>query len=178
MTHEPDIFGYLATSKISEITTDLLDDSTKETYANRSNVKFWKGPISIWATVRASRTYPGGHPIPESGSIVSITCAAGDNITIQPPGSEIWRLTGMDMTGVGGTAEAMIAYFDGSAAQRVGSGLVIPTAGSIIGAYGAVSDIQALSLPVILTNSLWWVVTETGSAQNIDIVYSYQKVSL
>jgi hypothetical protein len=173
---ERTIYEQLTGVTVDDATVEQLD-FTKNTFVDEKSIEYWRGVISISKILEASRTYPHGLPVPDSGTIVSVTCAAGDNITIQPPGSEIWMMMGMDMTGVGGSAEAMIAYFDGSAPQKVGHSLVIPTTGAIIGAYGAVSDVQILN-PIILTNSLWWVVTETGSTNNMDIVYSYQKVSL
>lgn len=84
----------------------------------------------------------------------------------------------MDLKGDGGSGTVNIAFFDGSTFQLIKVGITATTAGVAIGAYGAVSDVEVLSLPILLTNSLYWVVFETGGAQNVDVVYSFQKVSL
>jgi len=170
------IYEQLTGVKVDDATVEQLD-FTKNTFVDEKSIEYWRGVISIAKILEASRTYPHGLPIPNSGEIVQVTCPAGDNIQIQPPGSEIWRLTGMDISGSGGTATATIMYFDGSASQRIGFGLAVTAAGVVIGAYGAVSDVQILN-PIILTNSLYWVVQETGGSFNMDVTYSFQKVSL
>jgi len=172
MSHEPDVFGYLATSKISEITTALLDDSTKETYANKSNVKFWKGPISIWATVRASRTYPGGLEIPETGAITQTSVTAGESEDLRPTGTELWRVKGIFAVAVGGVATVNVGYTDGATVVLIRSGITIATAGTII-------DLNEIAAPPIsLSNTLWLTLTETGGVNNVTFQTAYFKVSL
>ena len=176
MSHEPDIFGYLATSKISEITTALLDDSTKETYANRSNVKFWKGPISIWATVRASRTYPDGGFIPETGGVVVVNVNPGDTNTLQPEGTEVWEIQGIEGFGVGGSATASISWTDGSSVVNIDSGQAFSTGGNQF----TFADTQPITAnqPLRISNSLYFQFEETGGAQGVVFQIAYHKVSL
>jgi len=174
---DADIYDYLATSKVSDVTVEQLEQSLENSFINKSNIEFWKGAITVQRLLEVSRTYPHGLPIPEQGAIVNITVTAGEDYDIQPPGTEIWRLTGMSMTGLIGNATASIAYFDGASAQIVGSGLVVLTTGIIVGAYGAVSDVQILN-PILLTNSLYWKVLETGASNDMAVTFSYQKVGL
>jgi hypothetical protein len=84
----------------------------------------------------------------------------------------------MDLKGIGGAGTIAISYFDGATFQPIGSGLTATTGGVIVGAYGSTSDVQVLSLPIELTNSKYWVMFETGGAQNVTVTYSYDKVSL
>ena len=175
MSHEPDIFGYLATSKISEITTALLDDSTKETYANKSNVKFWKGPISIWATVRASRTYPGALPIPEESGMATVSLGPGETGVLQPPGTEIWHVKAIMGTGVGGTANGSIVWFDGSQEVKLDT-QSFNTSGQLF------TDSTNFPItwcePMIITGSLYFRFAETGAANGLNMTVAYHKVSL
>jgi len=178
MSHEPDIFGYLATTKISGITTALLDDSTKNSYAAKKNLPFWKGPISIWATVRASRTYPGALPIPEQGTIVTLSCDAGNVVTLQPPGTEIWEIVSIDGTGQGGTATAAVSWFDGASTCVIDSAQAFDAAGGSQFIYSTTPPITAYTGKFRLTNSLYWVFQETGGAFGVVFKVAYQKVSL
>jgi len=178
MSHEPDIFGYLATSKISEITTDLLDDSTKETYANKSNVKFWKGPISIWATVRASRTYPNGGYIPESGGVAVVNVNPGDTNTLQPEGTEVWEIQGIEGFGVGGSAVATISWFDGTSPVTLDAGQAFSTGGDHFD-YNYAGGVPITNgQPMCISNSLYFRFEETGGAQGVVFQIAYHKVSL
>jgi len=174
---EADIYDYLATSKVSEVTVEQLEQSLENSFINKSNIEFWKGAITVQRLLEVSRTYPHGLPIPDTGGIVSTVVNTGEDFDIQPPGSEIWRITGMSMTGAGGTGEAAISYYDGTSSQPIATGLVVTAAGVIIGGYGAVSDIQILN-PIFLTNALYWKVLNPGLSYGIQVVYSYQKVSL
>jgi hypothetical protein len=172
MSHDPDVFGYLATSKISEITTALLDDSTKNTYANKSNVKFWKGPISIWATVRATRTYPGGLEIPETGAIAQTIVTAGESEDLRPTGTELWRVKGIFAIATGGVGTVNISYTDGSTVVPIRVGVSVATAGTII-------DLNEVTTgPVTLSNTLYLDYTETGNINNVSFSTAYYKVSL
>ena len=175
---QPDAYDYLATSKVGDLTVAQLEQTLENSFLNKTNIEFWKGPITMNKLLEVSRTYPGaGMPIPEEGGVTQVTITSGENYDIQPPGSEIWRITGMSMNGVGGQATGAITYFDGTTQQPVASGLAVTTGGVIIGAYGAVSDVQILN-PILLTNAVYWKVLETGASYNIILTFSYQKVSL
>jgi len=178
MSHEPDIFGYLATTKISGITTALLDDSTKNSYAAKKNLPFWKGPISIWATVRASRTYPGALPIPEGGGIVQVSVEPGAVTTLQPPGTEIWEILGIIGTGQGGTATGSLGWFDGTSTVNIDQGQSFTTSGHSQFLYATIPPITAYSGKLRLTNSLYWAFQETGGAFAVIFSVAYHKVSL
>jgi len=174
---DADLYDYLATSKVSEVTVSQLEQALENSFINKSNIEFWKGAITVQRLLEVSRTYPHGLPIPETGEIVETILGTGEDFDIQPPGSEIWRITGMNMTGAGGTSEAAISYSDGITGQPIAKGLAITAAGVIIGAYGAVSDIQIMN-PILLTNAVYWKVFCTSLSYGMMVAYSYQKVSL
>ena len=176
MSHEPDIFGYLATTKISGITTALLDDSAKNSYAAKKNITFWKGPISIWATVRASRTYPGGIVIPESGTIELVSMPPGESAVLQPPGTEVWHIKGIVGTGQGGAATATLSWADGVDTVVIDSGQSFSTGGDHFD-YSATPPMTA-SQPLTISNSLYLEFEETGGAQGVIFKIAIHKVSL
>lgn len=178
MADEPDLYAYLATSKVSDVTQAQLEQSLENSFINKTNIEFWKGPLTVHRVIEAARTYPHGLPIPESGAVALTVCNPGQPIDIQPPGTEIWRLTGLWMAGDGGTATMNISYFDGSLEQLVKSAVSAVTGGVIIGAYGATSDVEVTALPILLTNSLYFRLEETGTTNPCTVRYSYQKVSL
>ena len=175
MSHEPDIFGYLATTKISGITTELLDDSTKNSYAAKKNVPFWKGPISIWATVRASRTYPGALPIPEASGIALVSMAPGESAVLQPPGTEIWHVKAIMGTGVGGSANGSIVWYDGTSEVQLDT-QTFTTSGN-----NFTDDTNfpiTWSEPMVITGSLYFKFEETASSNGLLFSVAYHKVSL
>ena len=145
--------------------------------AAKKNLPFWKGPISIWETVRASRTYPGALPIPEAGTIVTLSCDAGNVVTLQPPGTEIWEVVSIEGAGVGGTATGAVNWFDGATTCVIDALQSFPTAGNQF-IYSTTPPITAYTGKFRLTNSLYWVFQETGGAFGVVFKVAYQKVSL
>jgi len=177
MARPRSIYEQLTGVKVDDTTLAQLD-FTKNTFIDADSIEYWKGIITVSKILEASRCYPHGLIIPESGTITQETIIAGDAVFIQPPGTEIWRITGMDLKGVSGSAVGLISYFDGTTFQNIANGMAITTAGVVIGGYGAVSDVQVLSLPIELSNSKYWMVAETGGSNNVTMTYSYDKVSL
>ena len=144
MAHEPDIFGYLATTQISGITVALLDSSTKNTYANSTNVQFWKGPISLFRTVEASRTYPHGIAIPEQSKVAA--AAGATSGSVQPSGTEVFKVQAISFTNNEASAASITLKLDtGSASSILG------TMSVAAGASGAFS----LQFPLEITNSVY-----------------------
>jgi len=171
MSHEPDIYGYLATTQISGITTALLDDSTKNTYANKSSIQFWKGPISIWATVRATRTYPGGLPIPEESIVVEVDLDAAGTAFLRPLGTEIWQIVGISAITAGGTATVSMAISGGgSTAAYSRVGVSVSTTPIPFGAPGDNGN-------YFITNGAFLMFLETGGTA-ATVTVAYHKVSL
>lgn len=172
------IYEQLTGVKVDNATIEQLD-FTRNTFIDEKSIEYWKGVITISKILEASRTYPGGGmPIPESGAVGLGICNPGETLDIQPPGTEVWRLTGLWLAGEGGTATMNISYYDGALEQLVKSAVSAVTGGVIVGAYGAVSDVEVTALPIELTNALYFRFEETGSTNPCNIRYSYHKVSL
>ena len=177
----PSIYDQLAKESLSDLTVTQLNSGSSVTSVDQATINYWKGPITLARILESSRTYAHGLPIPESGTITLGTVTAGDNITIQPSGTEIWRMSAMTLSSVSSASTVSIAFFDGTTFQYIKTGITTATsatAPTIIGAYGAVSDVEVLSLPLLITNSRYLVVFETGGANDCQIIYSYDKLSL
>ena len=171
MTHpKRTVYDLLAKKDISEVTVEQLDAATSSTRVDRKTVDFWKGPLTIHRVLEM-RTYPWGLPIPEAGDIGSVDVDAAGTGIIQPPGSELWQITGMEGTGQVGSAVVDLMWFNGSAFVLMVSAKTLTTGGTMI-------DInEKVSAPFILSNSLYLAVTATA-ANNCTIKYAYHKVSL
>ena len=169
---EADAYDYLATSKVSELTVAQLEQALENSFLNKSNIEFWKGPITMHRLLEVSRTYPWGLPIPEAGNIFFEEVGALAVITIQPPGSEIWQIEALRGFGDGGSCTTTIAFEDGTSALQF-------RVGDTIAQSGTNYDLDGRGLgSVQITNSLYLTVTETGGAQGLRIQAAYQVVSL
>jgi hypothetical protein len=85
-----DVYDLLATQAVSATTLAQLDSSIKNSIIDRTNTKFWNGPITIYRTIEASRTYPHGLPIPELSAVDSMSIEDSQTDTLKPnsPGPE------------------------------------------------------------------------------------------
>jgi len=168
--HDADLYDYLATSKVSEVTINQLEQSLENSFINKSNIEFWKGAITVHRLLEVSRTYPWGLPIPELGAIGQDLVDAAGVGTIQPPGTELWEIKGMEAVGQIGTAVIDVMWTDGAATVLMVSAANATTSGSMID-----FDDSHMSAPFILSNSLYLAVTATA-ANAVIIKYSYQVV--
>ena len=122
MPHEPDVYSRLASSKVSEVTAQQLESSTENSYVAKKNVEFWKGPITIHATMKASRTYPYALPIPEKSAVYT---AAGTTVDVQPTGTEVWDIFSISILNTSGGDETVtVTIYDGSTASVLGNGVI------------------------------------------------------
>jgi len=176
MTHNGDALSRFRGVLLQDVTSEQLDAVLGPTSLTPATTDQLEQANLIAQAVSAQRTAPHGMPIPESGGVVETILGAGEDFDIQPTGTEVWRITGMNMTGAGGTSEAAISYSDGITGQPIAKGLAITAAGIIIGAYGAVSDIQIMN-PILLTNAVYWKVFCTSLSYGMMVAYSYQLVS-
>ena len=169
---EPDAYDYLATSKVGDLTVAQLEQTLENSFLNKTNIEFWKGPITMHKVLEVSRTYPWGLPIPEAGAVTQFTCVAGESVDVRPAGTEIWNVVGMMGLGVGGTATVKLSYTDGTNFVLMRSGVSLPTGGSTFDMN------EHFSSPVNLTNSLYFQFEETGTSNNALIFVAYQVLSL
>ena len=169
---EPSIYNQLAKESLSELTVTQLNSGSSVTAVDRATINYWKGPITLSRIVQSSRTYPWGLEIPETGAIETLVLAAGADDTLQPTGTEIWRIKAIYGVAAGGTATITMAYTDGT--------LVVPIkVGASVATSGTIFDLNELtSVPFSITNSLYLQFFETGSTNAVNFFVVYYKVSL
>lgn len=167
--HDADIYDYLATSKVSEVTVAQLEQALENSFINKSNIEFWKGPLTVSRILEVSRTYPHGLGIPEQSTIsTSGSLSPGETFDFQPSGTEIWQIIGIAGTSGSGTPTGGVFLYDGSA--------------SVVMHTGSTST-QGVSLfpfesPFTITNTLYLrCINMDGSiSQTFDV--AYHKVSM
>lgn len=169
---EPSIYNQLAKESLSDLTVTQLNSGSSVTTVDRATINYWKGPITLSRILQSSRTYAHGLEIPETGAIESIGVDAGDDNTLQPTGSEIWRVKAIYAVAVGGTATVTIAYTDGT--------LVVPIkVGASVAMSGTIFDLnESTSVPFTISNPLYLQFYETGSTNAVNFFVVYYKVSL
>ena len=171
-----DIYDLLASQDVSATTLAQLDAAIKNTSIDRTNTKFWNGPITVYRTIESSRTYPHGIVIPEAGTIVTVSMEPGGSNTLQPPDSEVWHIKGIVGTGVGGTANATLSWSDGSSTVHIDiSSFDTSATGQFL--YSDTPPITH-SQPLTITNSLYLQFEETTGAAGVIFQIAYHKVSL
>jgi len=173
MAHEArSIYEQLTGVKVDDVTIEQLD-FTRNTFVDKESVEYWKGVITISKILEASRTYSWGLPVPDAGAVgTTDPIEASSTGIIQPPGSELWQITGMEGTGILGTATVNLMWFDGTAAVTMVTGKNLTTSGTMM-------DInEKVSAPFILSNSLYLAIVETSGNFACTINYAYHKVSL
>ena len=169
---EPSIYNQLAKESLSELTVTQLNSGSSVTAVDRATINYWKGPITLSRIVQSSRTYPWGLEIPETGAITTVDVAAGDSDTLQPTGTEIWRIKAIYAIATGGTATITMAYTDGASIVPIKVGASVATSGTIF-------DLNELtSVPFSITNSLYLTFLETGTTNPVQFFVVYYKVSL
>ena len=169
---EPSIYNQLAKESLSELTVTQLNSGSSVTAVDRATVNYWKGPITLSRIVQSSRTYPWGLEIPETGAITTVDVPAGDSDTLQPTGTEIWRIKAIYAIATGGTATITMGYTDGALVVPIKVGASVTTSGTIF-------DLNELtSVPFSITNALYLTFMETGTTNPVQFFVVYYKVSL
>jgi hypothetical protein len=174
---EPSIYDQLAKESFSDLTITQLNAGTSVTAVDQATINYWKGPLTLSRVLEASRTYAGGVlPIPEASGIETVTVDASGSGIVQPPGSEIWQIQGIQGTGQGGTATASIFWFNGSVAVKIDASQPMTASGSTFD-YSATPPITGAQ-PLTLTNSLYLSFAEVGGTYAVEFSIAYHKVSL
>jgi len=121
--------------------------------------------------ISAQRTYPWGMPIPEQSSIFTESVEALGTVTVQPSGTEVWEIKAIRGFGVVGSCTTTLSYADGSNVLNL-------RVGDTIAANGQLFDMNNINDgPVVLTNSLYITIEETGGTNGLVIMVAYNKVS-
>jgi hypothetical protein len=150
-----DIYNLLTGVKIEDATITQLDSAAGRTFVDVDNVPFWSKIITIARSIKESRTYAYGLPIPELGEMKTVSVADGASGSIQPSGTEIWQVQCI-------SSDSCVPFLTD------GSGIFPLTLGG---------DNATVSGPIYVTNKLYigWT-NASGSAQTPGI--AFQKVGL
>ena len=155
MTSNVEIYNLLNKVKIDDATITQLNTMTGRTAIDKQTIEFWSGVITVARAMKESRTYTGGLPIPEAGEIKSITVGDSASGTIQPSGTEVWLLQGLNL-------DNCIAFL---------------TDGSAIMTFQLGGDNATVSGPLYLTNEVY-IGFQNASGSEQTPAIAYQKVSL
>jgi len=174
---EPSIYDQLAKESFSDLTITQLNAGTSVTAVDQATISYWKGPLTLSRVLEASRTYAGGVlPIPEASGIETVVVDASGNGALQPPGSEVWQIQGIEGTGQGGTATASLFWITGSGAVKIDSSQPMTATGSTFD-YSATPPITGAQ-PMVITNSLYLSFAEIGGSFAVNFNIAYHKLSL
>jgi len=166
MTHNGDALSRFRGILLQDVTSEQLDAVLGPTSLTPSTADQLEQANLIAQAVAAQRCYPYGLPIPTAGSIGSVSVDAGSSSNIRPEGSELWQVTGMEGTGVLGSATIDIMWFDETQTVLMVSQKTLAVTGTMIDLNEKVSS------PFILSNSLFLVVANSAiNAAEIKIAY-------
>jgi hypothetical protein len=148
-----DIYDLLASQDVSVTTLTQLDSAIKNTTIDRTNTKFWNGPITVYRTIEASRTYPHGHPIPERSSIEALTVEDAASGSFKPDSPGLFQIVSISTT-----ADVVILLTDGATSSLLAAV-----------SSGAVFSPPA---PLIITPTLYLsIVNSSGGPASVTIPY-------
>lgn len=156
MAHSPDIYNLLTGVKIDDATITDLDSATKESFINKDNAEFWRGPIFVSKVIEAGRTYPHGLPVPNASGVAVVTIEDSATGIIQPTGSEIWLVEAID------TDNTAIALTDGS---------------NFVNFASDSEYISRTRNPIYLTKTLFFFFNNASGSQQTPSI-AYHKVGL
>jgi len=166
MTHDGETLSRVRGVLLQNLTTTDLDAVLGSSSLAPGVVSQLEQGILAADAMSAQRAYCFGLPIPEAGSIVSVSVDAGSSSNIRPEGSELWQVTGMEGTGVLGSATIDIMWFDETQTVLMVSQKTLAVTGTMIDLNEKVSS------PFILSNSLFLVVANSAiNAAEIKIAY-------
>ena len=102
------IYDLLTGEQISDVSTTNLHTATSRSYVSPAPGPFWSPLILLSHVVKAARTYAHGIIIPESGAVWTQEIADSATASVQPTGTEVWRVEGIDID------SCSVAFYDGS----------------------------------------------------------------
>ena len=158
--------------RLNDLTTEQLNSVLGTTTLTPATADALIQGSMASEAVRAQRTYAWGLPIPDAGVVVSFFTGPGGTVTLQPTGSEVWDIKAIKGNGEGGAATTTMSYTDGSVSLPFRVGDTIAEAGTNYDLN------EKISAPIVLTNSMYITVEETGTTNGLTILVAYQVVSL
>lgn len=141
------IYDLLTGVKINDVQTSQLDNATSRTFISSATREFWNPIILLSHVVKAARTYAHGIIIPESGAVWTQEIANGATASVQPSGTQVWRVEGIDID------SCSVGFYDGTTVCGIDSAQNTP--------------------PYFISNTNYLIFSNaSGSAKNPDVAYS------
>ena len=147
MNHDNTLYDIFTGVRINALKTTDINSATGRSFVDSATTAFWNPLLLLFHVLKSSRTYAHGLPVPETGAVWTQEIADGASATVQPSGTEIWKVEGIAIDG------CSVGLYDGSTICSV--------------------DTTENTPPYFITNTLYLVLQNaTGSAKNPDIAYS------
>ena len=90
-----DIYDLLNKISIEDATITQLNSATGRTKIDRESIEFWQGVLTIAHTMKQTRTYAHGLPIPDQGGASSQVLGDGAAGELSPSsGTGVWLVQG------------------------------------------------------------------------------------
>jgi len=173
MTHNGEALNRLRGIRLDALTSAEMSSVLGTTTLTPATTDALVQAAIVSQGLSAQRTYANGNvPIPEQSAIlVPEPVETLGTVTIQPPGTEVWEIKAIRGFGLGGSATTTMSYEDGTSVLNL-------RVGDTIAQTGQLFDMNNINDgPVVLTNSLYLTVAETGGAVGLAILAAYNKVS-
>ena len=92
---DPTVYDMLAAQQAKITSISNLNDATKNTFIDSSNIEFWSGVITVARALKESRTYGHGIPIPETSDAINASIDDGADYTLKPSSPEVWQVVSL-----------------------------------------------------------------------------------
>ena len=89
---DPTIYDMLAAQQQKLTSITQLNDATKNTFVDSSNIEFWSGVITVARALKESRTLGASTPIPEASGIDTASVGDGAIHQVKPTSPEVWQI--------------------------------------------------------------------------------------
>lgn len=151
---DPSIYDMLAAQQQKVTSISQLNDATKNTFVDSSNLEFWSGVITVARALKESRTLGASTPIPETSAIDSASVDDGSIHQVKPPSPEVWQV---------------VSIFSGATTLTLTDG----TSSTLVPVDGN----GHLYSPLIITPTLY-LTFDNGSGGSVSVATAYHKLSL
>jgi len=151
---DPTVYDMLAAQQAKVTSISNLNDATKNTFIDTSNIEFWSGVITVARALKESRTYGHGIPIPETSAIDSASVDDGSIHQVKPPSPEVWQV---------------VSIFSGATTLTLTDG----TSSTLV----PVDSNGNLYSPLIITPTLY-LTFDNGSGGSVSVATAYHKLGL
>ena len=169
MTHNGEALSRLRGITLGNLTLEQMDAVLGSTTLTPATADALEEGAIVAAGMSAQRTYANGNlPIPEQSVIIASAIAAGESHLLQPTGTEIFNVIGIEVVAAAGTPSVSVLCFNGSASCLLHTGSSSTTASSFF----------PWETPFPLTNTAYLRVDNADLSNPVTVTIAYHKVSL